>query len=183
MAKLHRFVVLLSALFITGGALHKPTNANHLYDLDKTANPAVETVPLEVNKQIKCLAMNIYQEAGNQSSDGKLAVAQVTLNRVNHEQFPNDICSVVHQRTKIGGKTVCQFSWYCSKEVKSRPIHPELYKESVQVAKQVLLKNKRFPKLKNALFYHADYTNPNWKLEKIAKIGNHIFYKPRSARY
>jgi spore germination cell wall hydrolase CwlJ-like protein len=32
---------------------------------------------------------------------------------------------------------------------------------------------------KGALFYHADYVNPRWKLEKTAVIGRHIFYKER----
>jgi hypothetical protein len=32
-----------------------------------------------------------------------------------------------------------------------------------------------------ALFYHADYVNPNWKnLQKVAQIGRHIFYEERN---
>jgi hypothetical protein len=27
------------------------------------------------------------------------------------------------------------------------------------------------------LYYHADYVNPRWKLEKTTVIGRHIFYK------
>ena len=27
------------------------------------------------------------------------------------------------------------------------------------------------------LVYHANYVNPQWPLEKIGSIGNHIFYK------
>jgi spore germination cell wall hydrolase CwlJ-like protein len=30
--------------------------------------------------------------------------------------------------------------------------------------------------MKNALYYHADYVNPNWRLPKIDQIGRHIFY-------
>jgi hypothetical protein len=29
-----------------------------------------------------------------------------------------------------------------------------------------------------ALYYHANYVNPNWKLKKTVVIGNHIFYTP-----
>jgi spore germination cell wall hydrolase CwlJ-like protein len=32
---------------------------------------------------------------------------------------------------------------------------------------------------KGALYYHADYVNPRWKLEKTVVIGRHIFYKER----
>jgi spore germination cell wall hydrolase CwlJ-like protein len=44
------------------------------------------------------------------------------------------------------------------------------------VAKKVLLEKFRLPSLENALFYHADYVSPGWKLPRIEKIGNHIFY-------
>jgi len=30
--------------------------------------------------------------------------------------------------------------------------------------------------LEKALFYHADYINPNWGKKPIAHIGHHIFY-------
>ena len=33
---------------------------------------------------------------------------------------------------------------------------------------------------KGALYYHADYVNPNWKLNKTTKIGRHIFYKDKN---
>jgi spore germination cell wall hydrolase CwlJ-like protein len=45
------------------------------------------------------------------------------------------------------------------------------------VAKKVLLEGFRLDIMKKAMYYHADYVNPNWKLEKIGKIGRHVFYK------
>ena len=41
--------------------------------------------------EVNCLALNIYHEARNQPTVGKLAVAMVTLNRVKDERFPNTI--------------------------------------------------------------------------------------------
>jgi spore germination cell wall hydrolase CwlJ-like protein len=55
-------------------------------------------------------------------------------------------------------------------------VHAALWKESEEVAKKVLLEKFRLPSLEHALFYHADYVNPGWKLPRIEKIGNHIFY-------
>jgi spore germination cell wall hydrolase CwlJ-like protein len=52
-----------------------------------------------------------------------------------------------------------------------------MFKESELVARQVLLEGFRLPGLKEALYYHADYVNPKWNREKVAKIGAHIFYK------
>jgi spore germination cell wall hydrolase CwlJ-like protein len=73
-------------------------------------------------------------------------------------------------------KVVCQFSWFCETTHKIRPIHAPLWKESEEVAKKVLLEGFRLPSLENALFYHADYVSPGWKLPRIEKIGRHIFY-------
>jgi spore germination cell wall hydrolase CwlJ-like protein len=39
--------------------------------------------------------------------EGKLAVAQVTMNRANSSKFPSTVCDVVYQKT---GSTY-QFSW------------------------------------------------------------------------
>ena len=53
------------------------------------------------NKQLECLARNIYFEAGGEPFEGKVAVAQVTINRANSGQFPNDICRVVYQKNVV----------------------------------------------------------------------------------
>jgi len=41
----------------------------------------------------------------------------------------------------------------------------------------VLMEGFRLPSLQGALFYHADYVNPQWKKVRVAKIGRHIFYR------
>jgi spore germination cell wall hydrolase CwlJ-like protein len=51
-----------------------------------------------------------------------------------------------------------------------------MWQESELVAKKVLLESFRLPGMKNALYYHADYVNPNWRLPRIDQIGRHIFY-------
>lgn len=132
-------------------------------------------------QQLECLALNIYKEAGYEPFEGKVAVAQVTINRANHPDFPKDICQVVYQKNFFMQKTVCQFSWYCDKVHKNRPVNPSAYNESYEVAKKVLLENFRLTGMKDALYYHADYVNPKWNKERIGKIGRHIFYKEKNA--
>lgn len=127
-------------------------------------------------RQLTCLARNIYYEAGNEPFEGKVAVAQVTLNRVNSGLFPNDVCQVIYQKNVFYEKIVCQFSWYCDREAMIRPIHKGNYDESMEAAKKVLLEGFRLPSIKTALYYHADYVNPGWRKERVAKIGRHIFY-------
>jgi spore germination cell wall hydrolase CwlJ-like protein len=128
-------------------------------------------------RELNCLARNIYYEAGNEPFEGKVAVAQVTLNRVNHNEFPDDICQVVYQKNIFYSRTVCQFSWYCDSQTLVRPIDQKSYDESMIVAKKVLLEGFRLPSLTTALYYHANYINPNWRKQRITRVGRHIFYK------
>lgn len=129
-------------------------------------------------KQLDCLAMNIYREAGHESFEGKVAVAQVTMNRVAHPAFPKDVCGVVYQKNVVMEKVVCQFSWYCESGTRAAP-NNAAYRESYEVAKKVLLEGFQLGVLKEALYYHANYVNPRWNLDRIGNIGNHIFYKPK----
>ena len=127
-------------------------------------------------RQLECLANNIYWEAASEPFEGKVAVAQVTMNRVESGKFADSVCGVVYQKNVIYEKVICQFSWYCEGTHKVKPVHPPLWKESQEVAKKVLLEGFRLPSLKDALYFHAAYVNPSWGRPMLQKIGQHIFY-------
>jgi spore germination cell wall hydrolase CwlJ-like protein len=127
-------------------------------------------------KQLDCLTRNIYWEAASEPFEGKVAVAQVTLNRVESGRFAPTVCGVVYQKNVFYEKVVCQFSWLCEGNHKNKAVYQPMWQESELVAKKVLLENFRLPSMKNALYYHADYVNPNWRKPRIEKIGRHIFY-------
>jgi spore germination cell wall hydrolase CwlJ-like protein len=130
----------------------------------------------DTQKQIDCLAENIYHEAGYESRQGKEAVALVTLNRMQDPRFPKDICGVVKQKTT----SVCQFSWFCHKVSIS---NKDVYEDAKEVAVYVYANYENLKDItKGALYYHADYVNPRWKLEKTTVIGRHIFYKESGKR-
>jgi spore germination cell wall hydrolase CwlJ-like protein len=132
----------------------------------------------ETQKQIDCLAENIYHEAGYEPRQGKEAVAHVTLNRLQDPRYPKDICGVVKQRTS----SVCQFSWFCMNMAKTK--NNPVYEEAREVAVYVYVNYENLKDItKGALFYHADYINPRWKLEKTTVIGRHIFYKESGKYY
>lgn len=133
----------------------------------------------QVEESLDCLALNVYREAANEPFEGKVAVAQVTINRTKSGQFPDTVCAVVYERNMFMKKVVCQFSWYCNRTHRNRPIDQEKYQESYEVSKKVLLEGFKLDILNDALYYHADYVNPNWKFKRITKIGTHIFYKLR----
>ena len=175
MEKLVRNGMLLLAAIVSAFLLYKVS----IYKLDSFRGlREVTTITAEQReKQLDCLARNIYHEAGFEPFEGKVAVAQVTLNRSESNKFPNDICRVVYQKNVFMEKVVCQFSWYCESGPKTPPIHTKTYDECYTVAKKVLLEGFRLPSLTEAMYYHADYVNPKWNKEKITKIGRHIFYK------
>lgn len=148
------------------------------------------TTPVEVktaSPELHCLVQNIYFEAGNQSYAGKVAVAEVTLNRVKTRKYPSTICGVVKQARmskwwkEEHGKDVpvrnkCQFSWFCdgkSDEIK----YAGTWKSSMIAAHDALNSERKFTE--GALYYHANYVNPKWNKSKeyITSIGDHIFYR------
>jgi spore germination cell wall hydrolase CwlJ-like protein len=100
---------------------------------------------------------------------GKIAVGQVTINRVKIGHWGETICEVVNAKN--------QFSW-TNKDNLSIDRESKNYKDSFLAAKKVLQERKRLRILRSALFYHADYVRPNWvdKNQKITKIDKHIFY-------
>ena len=134
-------------------------------------------------KEVECLADNIYFESGAESKAGKIAVGLVTMNRVKHG-FENSVCGVVKQKTN----STCQFSWWCEAKAKSIALHKErylsdkqweLYNEIRDIALYVYMNHEIIKdNTKGALYYHANYVNPQWKLKKTVTIGNHIFYSP-----
>jgi spore germination cell wall hydrolase CwlJ-like protein len=129
--------------------------------------------------QLGCLAKNIYHEAGSEPFEGKVAVAQVTMNRVNSGQFPEDVCKTIYQKNIVYDKVICQFSWLCDRALEFRPINKINYNESMIAAQKVLLENYKLPGLEKALFFHGDYISPSgWERhKKVAHIGHHIFYE------
>ncbi len=141
--------------------------------------PAGYVSAQEKIRQLDCLTRNIYWEAASEPFEGKVAVAQVTMNRVEDGRFGDSVCGVIYQKNVFYEKVICQFSWVCETTHKTRPVYQPLWKESELVAKKVLLENFRLPGMKDALYYHADYVSPGWKKPRIDKIGRHIFYGER----
>jgi len=134
----------------------------------------------DIDRELMCMTRNIYYEAAREPAEGKIAVAQVVMNRVAHPAFPDTPCEVIHQRTSHSKGVVCQFTWLCDGSVERNRIRDDLWQESELAAKKVLLEGFRLPSLEGALFYHADYVSPNWRKDRVATIGRHIFYQPRT---
>lgn len=125
------------------------------------------------NKEVYCLALNMYHEARGETDKGALAVAFVTMNRVRDYSFPNTVCGVVFQKIK----KKCQFSWVCRKYDKSIN-DKEKFQELLKLAKKVY--NGEYSDFtRGAKYFHNVSVYPKWAKtkNKTIKIGQHIFYK------
>lgn len=130
---------------------------------------------IEVKEQVKwtkndldCLTRNIYYEAGIEPAVGKVAVAQVTLNRLKAGYWGNTICKVVYAKK--------QFSWTLSKKL-PKP-DSKVWAESEEIARKVLA-GHRVRGLTRSLYYHATYIkDPKWAdpAHEVGQIGQHVFY-------
>ncbi len=147
---------------------------------------ATKVEGLELEMDTHCLAQNIYFEAGNQPLAGQIAVANVVLNRVEHDKFPDSICGVVYQtkewRTSWTGKTIpklgmCQFSWFCDGK-SDKPKDSKTWAESLKLADEIL-DGQYFDLTEGAMWYHAYYIQPYWSqhLNETVQISAHIFYR------
>ena len=140
-------------------------------------------IPFDLNNDYHCLASNIYWEARNQPLLGKLAVAQVTQNRVENKRYPDTICNVVKQTKFYPSGNIdlhsCQFSWYCD-GVSDIPLEHELdvYEEVFYLAVDFIEK-RPIDVTEGSTHYHNTKVNPSWSnvLDKVVQIEEHIFYR------
>lgn len=149
----------------------------------------VHTSAIDI-EETQCLAENIYFEARGESLKGQYAVASVTLNRVGHPNYPDTVCEVVKQKTRLKstGSYVCAFSWYCDKSVKFRFNNRDgsvndksvnQFKTAITVALKALYGDVEDP-TKGATNFHNPYvSSPSWasSMRRTARIGNHDFYR------
>ena len=139
----------------------------------------------DANNDIYCMAQNIYFEAGNQPLAGKIAVAQVVLNRLEHPNYPTTMCDVIYQakwKENWLGNLVpirhqCQFSWFCDGK-SDDPVDSPTWMNSLKVAADVV-QGKYGDITEGSTHYHSIYVNPYWadSLNETVIINEHIFYK------
>ena len=175
------FVMLFATSANTGGIAHRwvPT-------IYQPAIVEVEPKPVKMlldPSELDCMAKNIYFEAAIESTAGKLAVAQVTMNRVRSSNYPDTICKVVKQGKHYANgfpmRDRCQFSWYCDGK-HDTPFQGKMWQESINLAKYVMKTPSLIDVTDGATHYHANYIpDPRWadRNKKTVAIDTHIFYK------
>jgi spore germination cell wall hydrolase CwlJ-like protein len=129
-------------------------------------------------RERRCLATAIYFEARGEPVRGQVAVGQVILNRMRSPLFPQTICGVVYQGQMHPG---CQFSFTCDGHT-DNPRNDAQWALAQSIAKKIMAGELWLPEIGYSTYYHANYVSPYWKgdMNKIDKIGRHIFYKKRN---
>ncbi|MFZ3047440.1 MAG: cell wall hydrolase [Desulfatirhabdiaceae bacterium] len=144
--------------------------------ITKPEAQAVDPVGKELlDDAITCLSRTIYWETRHDGAAGMEAIANVVMNRLGHEGFPNTICEVVRQGREQGA---CQFSWWC--DGRSDDAEED---ESYAIAKEIARKalNRQLTdRTGSALYFHQRKVTPSWSAEyiKTFEVGEHVFYKP-----
>ena len=163
-------VVALSSTVVVAEEVAEVSYKDQIVDqanrfVERTVN--LIATPFMSDKDVECLARNIFYESGGESTEGKIAVGIVTINRAQDPRFGHSVCEVVRARTvitktrevrktelvKIGYfgrpesviKTtevvqqvpVCQFSWVCGGYAKHPKSDDERWVESKQIAENI----------------------------------------------
>jgi len=140
------------------------------------------------SKQNQCMAKNIFFEAADQSTAGKLAVGNVVMNRVKSSKWPNTICEVIEQGPRyysdnskqwIPKRNRCQFSWYCDGK-SDIPREGKAWLESQKMSDYIISISNILDITDGATYYHADWIDsPRWSYNKknTTTIDEHIFYR------
>ena len=169
----------------------------------------VDTGFINAEEELKCMAENIYFEGRAEPMSGKVAIANVVMNRVMSDRHPNTICEVVHEGPhreswKTRGKDVpdsdrkffpirnkCDFSWYCDGKkdivwvsyMDGTIIEANMtaWRDSIHVALFVMSDQIGDNTDGADHYYNYNISNPYWvgAMDESVIIGNHRFMKEK----
>lgn len=148
----------------------------------RAATPAASTTPrrplaelvaehagtVGTGEAFDCLASAVYYESRGEPLEGQLAVAEVILNRVRSGRFRSTICDVVRQPS--------QFSFVRGGQIPVAPRDSVAWHRAAAIA-HIAMNDLADATGDESLFFHATSVNPRWGRPRVARIGNHIFYR------
>jgi N-acetylmuramoyl-L-alanine amidase len=129
---------------------------------------AKQPQPSELSRELHCLAGAIYFESKSETLTGQLAVGRVVVARAKSGRFPNSYCGVVYQPS--------QFSFVRGQSMPGIPKGTKQWKNAVAVA-QIAHANSWASPVEGALYFHAAYVSPGWRLKRLGRVDNHVFYR------
>ena len=124
--------------------------------------------PSDLSNELACLAGAIYFESKGETLAGQLAVGRVIVARARSGRFPASYCGVVYQRS--------QFSFVQGRGMPTINKSGRAWTEAARIARIAHEGSWKSP-VEGALFFHAARVSPNWRLTRLARIDNHVFYR------
>ena len=158
-----------------------------LFSFSLQAEPGID-YDYVISQDEHCMALNIYHEARSDNLAGKFAVADVVLNRVRDDRYPQTICGVIYQgdhkpswkdsEVLVPVRNRCQFSWYCDGK-DDNAYDADSWNEALLISSQIIKEGKYRGLTEGSTHYHADWIEPYWAptLQVVGTIGSHIFYR------
>ena len=137
------------------------------------ASSLAELVRLQDTKasldgETHCLAGAVYFESKGESLAGQLAVARVVMARAKSGRFAGTLCGVVYQKS--------QFSFVRGRSMPNIDKGSQNWRNAVAISRIALNDAWKSP-VEGALFFHAKYVSPGWRLSRVGLVDNHIFYR------
>jgi len=153
-----------------------PAPADPATSSDQTASqPAslaelvdIQPKPETLSRDMECLAGAIYFESKSESLAGQLAVGRVVVDRTKSGRFPASYCGVVFQRS--------QFSFVRGNRMPAIPKASRNWQNAVAIA-QIADNGRWDSPTEGALYFHAAHVSPRWRMTRIARVDDHIFYR------
>ena len=136
--------------------------------IDEVITKEIITPTARLDAQLECMAKVVHHEAGNQPRTGKLAVAQLIMNRVGKDRFADTICAVANQPRQFFRTA----SYNPRRDTDSWASAVDVSREAMAGSGEAVVPG--------AMFYHAAYQAPNAFFrtrQRLSTIGDHVFYR------
>lgn len=130
-------------------------------DIEKKESESINSRFMKKEEK-KLLARLVHAEAKGEPYSGKVAVATVVLNRMEHEQFPDTVKEVIYQKNAF-------------EPVQNGSINEPANKEAVQAVEEAIEDQGKNDEL--LYFYNPETATSDWIFtrEVVKKIGKHAF--------
>ncbi len=136
-------------------------------DMSEPAIARLATVapsPVTSAAEADCLATAVWFESRGEGLEGQLAVAQAVVNRARSGRWGAGVCGVI--------RAPRQFNFSSARVQRDTAS----FATAMAVAR-VALSGLWHDIAQGAHSFHAARLNPRWRLTRVARIGNHVFYR------
>lgn len=114
--------------------------------------------------ELDCLATAVWFESRGEALEGQLAVAQAVVNRARSGRWGKGLCGVINAPR--------QFNFNAAQVKRSTAT----FTTAMAVAR-IAVAGLWHDIAEGAHSFHSARLSPGWRLKRVAKIGNHVFYR------